>query len=69
MHVNHICDIFMYYTSVEENFDHHVYSSVNKAKKVSAKSATDEVDDTLNISECSKQNTTSEIVNICMTMR
>ena len=52
----------MYVFSVEEDFDHHVYSSVNKAKKVSAKPATDAGDDTLNSSEYGKLNVSSEKV-------
>ena len=52
----------MYVFSVEEDFEHHVYSSVNKAKKVSAKHKTDAGDNTLDGSEYSKLNATSDIV-------
>ena len=40
--------------SVEEDFDHHMYSSVNMAKKVSAKPAATAGDKTLNSSEYGK---------------
>ena len=44
----------VYMFSGEEDFDHHVYSSVNKVKKVLAKPATDAKDTTLNSSEYGK---------------
>ena len=57
-----ICVLCVYMFSVEKDFEHHVYSSVNKAKKVSAKPKTDAGDDTLNRSEYGKLNATSDIV-------
>ena len=39
---------------VEEDFEHHMYSSVNMAKKVSAKPAATAGDNTLNSSEYGK---------------
>ena len=51
----------MHVFSLEEDFEHHVYSSVTKAKKVSAKPTTDAGDDTPNSSEYGKLNATSEI--------
>ena len=50
--------------SVEEDFEHHVYSSVNKVKKVSAKPTTDARDDTLNSSGYGKLNASSEKVKM-----
>ena len=51
----------MYVFSVEEDFKHHVYSSVNKAKNVSAKPTADAGDDTPDSSEYGKLSATSEI--------
>ena len=44
----------MHVFSVEEDFEHHVYSSVNKAKKVLAKPKANAGDDTRDGSECGK---------------
>ena len=55
------CILFTHlYIHVCEDFEHPVYSSVNKAKKVSAKHTNDAGDDTLNSSEYGKLNTIGE---------